>query len=49
MPNKIIVLKDGVVCEQGTHDELVALGGVYADLNRVQFEEPETTAPAPAG
>ncbi len=47
--NKIIVLKDGIVCEQGTHDELVALGGVYADLNRVQFDEPEATAPAAAG
>ena len=47
--DKIIVLKDGVVCEQGTHDELVALGGVYADLNRVQFEEPEAAASAAAG
>lgn len=34
--DKIIVLKDGVVAEQGTNDELIALGGVYADLHRVQ-------------
>src|ERR1700685_78027 len=30
--DKIIVLKDGVVAEQGTHDELLALGGTYAEL-----------------
>ena len=38
--DKIIVLKDGVVAEQGTHDELVALGGVYAELHRIQYEQP---------
>jgi ABC-type multidrug transport system fused ATPase/permease subunit len=37
--DKIIVLKDGVVAEEGTHDELLALGGVYAELYRVQFGE----------
>jgi ABC-type multidrug transport system fused ATPase/permease subunit len=36
--SKIIVLKEGVVAEQGTHDELVKLGGVYAELYRVQLE-----------
>jgi ABC-type multidrug transport system fused ATPase/permease subunit len=34
----IIVLKDGVVAEQGTHDELIKLGGTYADLYHVQFD-----------
>jgi subfamily B ATP-binding cassette protein MsbA len=34
--HKIIVLKDGVVAEEGTHDELVARNGVYAELYRVQ-------------
>jgi ABC-type multidrug transport system fused ATPase/permease subunit len=34
--DKIIVLKGGRVAEQGTHDELLAAGGVYADLNRIQ-------------
>jgi subfamily B ATP-binding cassette protein MsbA len=40
--HKIIVLKEGVVAEEGTHDELVARGGVYAELYRIQFN----TAPA---
>ena len=38
--HKIIVLKDGVVAEEGTHDELVARGGVYAELYRIQFSGP---------
>ena len=38
--DKIIVIKDGVVAEDGTHDELLALDGVYADLHRMQFETP---------
>ena len=40
--DKIVVLKAGVVAEQGTHDELVALDGVYAELYRTQVQ------PAPA-
>ena len=35
--DKILVLKDGVVAEEGTHDELVARGGFYAELYRVQI------------
>ena len=34
----IIVLKGGVVAEQGNHTELLALGGVYADLYRAQVQ-----------
>jgi subfamily B ATP-binding cassette protein MsbA len=44
--HKILVLKDGVVAEQGTHDELVALGGVYAELYRTQVEGAPSPAPA---
>lgn len=30
--DKIIVLEDGKIIEQGTHDELLSLNGIYADL-----------------
>jgi ABC-type multidrug transport system fused ATPase/permease subunit len=35
--DKIVVLKGGVVAEQGTHDELLARNGVYAELYKIQF------------
>ena len=35
--DKIVVLKDGVVAEEGTSAELLASNGVYAELYRVQF------------
>jgi len=38
--HKIIVLKDGVVAEEGTHDELVALDGFYAELYHIQTGQP---------
>lgn len=34
--DKIVVLKDGVVAEEGTHDQLLARNGVYAELHRIQ-------------
>lgn len=40
--DKILVLKDGVVAEEGNHEELLALGGVYAELYRAQFEASST-------
>jgi ATP-binding cassette subfamily B protein len=34
---QILVIDDGQIREQGTHDELLAKGGLYADLYRTQF------------
>jgi ATP-binding cassette subfamily B protein len=37
----IIVLNDGMIAEQGVHEELVAKGGIYAELHRKQLLEEE--------
>ena len=34
----ILVMRDGNIVEQGTHDELLARGGFYADLYNSQFD-----------
>ena len=34
--DQIIVLEEGRIIEQGNHEELVALGGVYSEMNRTQ-------------
>ena len=39
--DQIIVLHEGAIKEQGTHDELVTLGGIYAELHRKQLLEEE--------
>jgi ABC-type multidrug transport system fused ATPase/permease subunit len=39
--DRIVVLKDGRVAEQGTHDELLRRGGEYADLYKLQFGSQE--------
>jgi len=35
--DRILVVKDGVIAEQGTHDELLQKGGVYRELYETQF------------
>jgi ATP-binding cassette subfamily B protein len=35
--DQILVLDDGRIVESGTHSELLARGGLYADLYRTQF------------
>jgi len=47
--DKILVLKDGVLAEEGTHEELLARGGVYAELYHIQFDKsPAEAAPRAA-
>ena len=37
--DKILVIDEGQVVEQGSHAELLALGGLYTELYRTQFRE----------
>jgi ATP-binding cassette, subfamily B, multidrug efflux pump len=39
--DQIVVIKDGGIVERGTHDELMARGGYYADLYQKQLLEEE--------
>lgn len=39
--DKIIVLSNGTITEQGTHDELLTLNGIYADIYYKQLLEKE--------
>jgi len=40
----ILVLEDGAIVEEGTHDQLIARGGRYAELYREQQLEEELEA-----
>jgi ATP-binding cassette subfamily B protein len=44
--DKILVVDAGRVVASGTHGELLAAGGLYAELYRTQFQR-QATAPAP--
>jgi ABC-type multidrug transport system fused ATPase/permease subunit len=35
--DRIVVMSQGRIAESGTHGELIARGGVYAGLHRLQF------------
>jgi ABC-type multidrug transport system fused ATPase/permease subunit len=44
--DKIIVLRDGAVAEEGTHAALIARGGVFAELHRIQYQTASRVADA---
>ena len=46
--DQVLVIDDGRIVERGTHAELLAKGGLYADLYRRQFRDPEPAIPSPA-
>jgi len=45
--HKIVVMDKGTVVDQGTHEELLARGGLYADLYRLQFRDAKTAPETP--
>jgi ABC-type transport system involved in cytochrome bd biosynthesis fused ATPase/permease subunit len=42
--DNILVLKDGVVAEEGTHDELLDNNGLYAEMWNMQLHATSTSA-----
>ena len=47
--DKVLVLSSGEIVEQGTHEELLAKGGLYLDLYRRQFEQSTNGTKDPNG
>ena len=43
--DRIVVLQKGEIIETGTHSELLANEGVYAQLHRIQFSNAVTSLP----
>ena len=45
--DKIIVLQDGAIAEQGTHRQLLDLGGLYAEMYYNQQKQEKNTYDSP--
>ena len=43
--DQVLVLDHGRLVERGTHAELLAQGGLYSHLHRMQFREPQAASP----
>jgi ATP-binding cassette subfamily B protein len=43
--DQILVIEDGRIAERGQHDELLAAGGLYAELYHTQFERQDLEQP----
>jgi len=41
--DQILVLENGVIAERGTHDELIARGGLYRKLSELQLQTSATS------
>jgi ATP-binding cassette, subfamily B, bacterial len=39
--DQILVVDDGRIVQRGRHEELIASGGLYAELYRTQFAQKE--------
>jgi ATP-binding cassette, subfamily B, bacterial len=44
--DRILVIEDGQIAEQGAHDALLRAGGLYAELYRTQLDSAASTEPA---
>jgi ABC-type multidrug transport system fused ATPase/permease subunit len=47
--DRIIVLHKGAICEEGTHEQLLANGGLYSKLYELQFRDQENGEKKVAG
>jgi len=42
--HRIVVIADGQMAEEGTHQQLLESGGIYKRLHDMQFEEDQQSA-----